>query len=67
MTALCKDAAMQPLRNLGEALLTTPIDQIDPISLDDFESSLRNIRPSVGKKGLEQFEKWAEEFGERGA
>lgn len=67
MTALCKDAAMQPLRNLGEALLTTPIDQIRPISLDDFKDSLLNIRPSVGQKGLEEFEKWANEFGERGA
>ncbi|KAK5942711.1 hypothetical protein PMZ80_005277 [Knufia obscura] len=66
MTALCKDAAMQPLRNLGEALLTTPIDQIRPISLDDFRASIDNIRPSVSKKGLEQFEEWAREFGERG-
>lgn len=66
MTALCKDAAMQPLRHLGEALLTTPIDQIRPISLDDFRASMDNIRPSVGKKGLEQFEEWAKEFGERG-
>jgi len=58
---------MQPLRNLGEALLTTPIDQIRPISLSDFRASLANIRPSVGKKGLEQFEEWAAEYGERGA
>lgn len=66
MTALCKDAAMQPLRHLGEALLTTPIDQIRPISLDDFKASMANIRPSVSKKGLAQFEEWAREFGERG-
>ena len=67
MTALCKDAAMQPLRTLGEALLTTPVDQIRPISLDYFCASLASIRPSVGRKGLEQFEQWATEFGERGA
>lgn len=66
MTALCKDAAMQPLRHLGEALLTTPIDQIRPINLDDFRLSIESIRPSVGKKGLEEFDKWAQEFGERG-
>jgi len=58
---------MQPLRNLGEALLTTPIDQIGSISLQDFKASLENIRPSVSKKGLEQFDEWAREFGERGA
>lgn len=66
MTALCKDAAMQPLRSLGEALLTTPIDKIRPIRLDDFKASLESIRPSVSKKGLEEYDKWAKEFGEKG-
>lgn len=66
MTALCKDAAMQPLRSLGEALLTTPIDKIRPIRLDDFRASLESIRPSVSKKGLEQYDNWAKEFGEKG-
>jgi len=66
ITALAKDAAMGPLRNLGEALLYTPRDQIRPIHMGDFASSLDNIRPSVSKKGLEQFEAWAREFGERG-
>jgi SpoVK/Ycf46/Vps4 family AAA+-type ATPase len=66
ITALAKDAAMGPLRNLGEALLYTPMDQIRPIRYEDFEASLVNIRPSVSKKGLEQFEEWAREFGERG-
>ncbi|KPI34936.1 putative AAA domain-containing protein [Cyphellophora attinorum] len=66
ITALAKDAAMGPLRNLGEALLYTPRDQIRPISVADFAGSLQSIRPSVGKKGLEQFDAWASEFGERG-
>ena len=42
------------------------IDKIRPIQFQDFESSLINIRPSVSKQGLEEFEKWAREFGERG-
>lgn len=66
ITALAKDAAMGPLRNLGEALLYTPMDQIRPIRMADFESSLVSIRPSVSKKGLEEFEEWAREYGERG-
>lgn len=57
---------MQPLRHLGEALLTTPVDKIRPINLDDFRLSIESIRPSVNKKGLEEFDKWATEFGERG-
>ncbi len=66
ITALAKDAAMGPLRNLGEALLYTPMDQIRPIKFEDFEASLENIRPSVGKEGLRAYEDWAKEFGERG-
>jgi fidgetin-like protein 1 len=66
ITALAKDAAMGPLRSLGEALLHMPMDQIRPISFVDFEDSLINIRPSVSKQGLKEFEDWTKEFGERG-
>ena len=57
---------MGPLRYLGEALLYTPKEQIRPINMQDFEASLASIRPSVSKKGLEEFEQWARDFGERG-
>jgi SpoVK/Ycf46/Vps4 family AAA+-type ATPase len=66
ITALAKDAAMGPLRSLGEALLHMSMDQIRPIQFKDFEASLINIRPSVSKQGLKEFEDWAKEFGERG-
>jgi SpoVK/Ycf46/Vps4 family AAA+-type ATPase len=66
ITALAKDAAMGPLRSLGEALLHMSMDQIRPIGPEDFEARLVNIRPSVSKQGLKEFEDWAREFGERG-
>jgi SpoVK/Ycf46/Vps4 family AAA+-type ATPase len=66
ITALAKDAAMGPLRSLGEKLLHMAPDEIRGIEMQDFEASLVNIRPSVNQKGLEQFEAWAKEFGERG-
>ncbi|KAJ5477979.1 hypothetical protein N7530_003488 [Penicillium desertorum] len=55
-----------PLRNLGEALLHTPMDQIRAMIFQDFESSLYSIRPSVSSDGLRRYEDWAREFGERG-
>ena len=67
ITALAKDAAMGPLRSLGEALLYMSTEEIRPINFSDFEASLLNIRPSVNKEGLKQYEDWAKEFGERGA
>ncbi|KAM4057997.1 ATPase family associated with various cellular activities (AAA) domain-containing protein [Hirsutella rhossiliensis] len=66
ITALAKDAAMGPLRSLGEALLHMTMDEIRPIMLQDFEASLGTIRPSVSKAGLKEYEDWAKEFGERG-
>ena len=66
ITALAKDAAMGPLRSLGEALLTMSMDDIRPMRFSDFEASLVNIRPSVSKQGLQEFEDWAREYGERG-
>ncbi|ROT42694.1 AAA-domain-containing protein [Sodiomyces alkalinus F11] len=66
ITALAKDAAMGPLRCLGDALLHMTMDDIRPIQLSDFESSLSTIRPSVSKAGLKEYEDWATVFGERG-
>ena len=57
---------MGPLRSLGEKLLLTKTEDIRPIGFEDFVASLQNIRPSVNKEGLQQFENWANEYGERG-
>ncbi|KAL8653981.1 MAG: hypothetical protein Q9210_001788 [Variospora velana] len=62
----CRYAAMGPLRSLGEALLYMSMDEIRPIQFEDFEASLINIRPSVSKEGLQEFDDWAREYGERG-
>lgn len=66
ITALAKDAAMGPLRSLGEKLLLTPTEQIRPIQLEDFLNSLTSIRPSVSKEGLREHEEWARKFGSSG-
>ncbi|KAL7620004.1 hypothetical protein AAE478_010553 [Parahypoxylon ruwenzoriense] len=66
ITALAKDAAMGPLRSLGDALLHMTMDQIRPIELADFKASLRTIRPSVSREGLKEYEDWSRKFGERG-
>lgn len=57
---------MGPLRSLGEKLLDMTMDEIGPINIEDFVASLRTIRPSVSKEGLQRFEDWARDYGERG-
>ena len=65
ITALAKDAAMGPLRSLGERLLEVGVEDVRAIEIGDFETSLERIRPSVGAEGLKRFEEWAEKYGER--
>ncbi|KAI1001587.1 putative AAA domain-containing protein [Podosphaera aphanis] len=66
ITALAKDAAMGPLRSLGEAMLFISMDEVRQIHFADFEASLTSIRPSVSKESLKEFEDWTRVFGERG-
>ncbi|KAF9393306.1 hypothetical protein CPC16_002366 [Podila verticillata] len=63
MTALAKDAALGPLRSLGETLLDTPADQVRPIQFHDFVQALQSIRPSVSPQSLLAFEEWNREYG----
>ena len=66
ITSLAKDAAMGPLRELGEQLLHTARDQIRPIQQNDFKNSLNYIKPSVSQEGLVRYEEWASQFGSSG-
>jgi SpoVK/Ycf46/Vps4 family AAA+-type ATPase len=65
ITALAKDAAMGPLRALGDGLLQVQLECVRDIEAADFEESLKAVRPSVSSEGLRRFEEWAERFGER--
>lgn len=66
ITALCKDSAMGPLRSLGELLLSTPTEEIRPINIEDFKTSLKFIKPSVLAESLVKYEDWAIKFGSLG-
>ncbi|GMM37270.1 putative AAA family ATPase [Saccharomycopsis crataegensis] len=67
ITALTKDAAMNPLRELGDKLLFTPKEEIRGLTLKDFKVSLQYIRPSVSEEGLAKFDEWASKYGSSGA
>lgn len=65
LTAVCKDAAMGPVRELTAAgtLASTPLEQIKPVTLAHFQQALRVVKPSVTADRLKQytqFEKDAE-------
>lgn len=67
ITSLAKDAAMGPLRELGDQLLLVPTESIRPMALQDFKNSLNYIKPSVSQEGLKRYEEWATKFGSSGS
>ncbi|CAM6093454.1 unnamed protein product [Calypogeia fissa] len=61
--ALCQEAAMMPLRELGSQISTIRSDQIRALTFKDFREALKVIRPSVSKEQLAQYEQFNDEFG----
>lgn len=61
LAALCKEAAMVPIRTIKPAQLEAR--QIPPISMEHFKQATKTIRPSVSPQSLEAYHRWNQEFG----
>ncbi|KAL3702302.1 hypothetical protein R1sor_020324 [Riccia sorocarpa] len=61
--ALCQEAAMMPLRELGPRVSTIRPDQVRALTHKDFKEALKAIRPSVSKDQLIQYEQFNAEYG----
>lgn len=67
LKALCTDAAMGPIRQLGPKALSIEIKDVPPISFKHFRRSLKGTRPSVAPADLVQYEEWDKVFGSKRA
>ena len=64
LSALCKEAAMAPLRDISiSEVAKFSEDKVRPIRLSDIKAAMTKIRPSVSKESLGMLEKWNEDFG----
>jgi SpoVK/Ycf46/Vps4 family AAA+-type ATPase len=63
LKALCTDAAMGPIRQLGDKALEVNVSDIPAISVKHFKKSLRATRPSVAPSDLIQYEVWDRTYG----
>ncbi|GMH21677.1 hypothetical protein Nepgr_023519 [Nepenthes gracilis] len=63
LQAMCEEAAMVPIRELGAKILTVKANQVRPLRYDDFRKAMSVIRPSLQKSRWEELERWNEEFG----
>ncbi|KAI3751048.1 hypothetical protein L2E82_22062 [Cichorium intybus] len=62
LQALCVEAAMMPIRELGSNILTVKADQVRRLKYGDFQKAMSVIRPSLLKSKWEELEKWNKEF-----
>ncbi|KAK9829573.1 hypothetical protein WJX72_006559 [[Myrmecia] bisecta] len=63
LAALCREAAMVPIRELGSAITTVRPDKVRPTGLDDFAEALQCTKPSVSRQQLKGFDEWTRQFG----
>ncbi|KAG1359177.1 spastin [Cocos nucifera] len=64
LQALCEEAAMMPIRELGpQNILKIKANQVRPLRYDDFRKAMVVIRPSLQKSKWEELEEWNKQFG----
>lgn len=67
LTALAKDAALGPIRELNpEEVKCMDLSLVRNITFEDFIDSLKRIRRSVSPHSLIAYEKWSVEYGDIG-
>ena len=62
---LCAEAAMYPLRKLGERFMSTRKEDIPPITYKHFRKALRGMSPSVAQESLASYEEWNDACGDK--
>ncbi|RWS31741.1 spastin-like isoform X2 [Leptotrombidium deliense] len=65
LTALAKDAAFGPIREMGiDKVKNVDLASMRRITVEDFYDSLKRIRKSVSSASLQSYEKWNQEYGD---
>lgn len=63
LAALCKEAAMAPVRELGPRIAHVPASEVRPVGGRDFAAALAVVRPSVSAASLRAYEEFTRDFG----
>ncbi|EDQ88491.1 uncharacterized protein MONBRDRAFT_37439 [Monosiga brevicollis MX1] len=62
LTALVRDAAMGPIRELGARLADVAASDVRPVLFKDFVSSMKQVRPSVPRDTIQALEAFARDY-----
>ncbi|CEG47722.1 spastin and fidgetin-like protein [Plasmopara halstedii] len=63
LKAVCKDAALGPIRELGEKVADVKAEDVRGIIASDFRVALTRVRPSVSARTIDDLIAWNERFG----
>lgn len=63
MTALCKEAALSILREMGDKVLSIDPNAIRPLKKNDVIRAMNIIKPSVNTRMLESYEDFTRKYG----
>lgn len=67
ITALAKEAAMEPIRDLGDDLMNINFENVRPVELSDFRQAMATVKMSVSQESLKRYEEWADLYGSTGS
>lgn len=63
LKALCKDAAMGPIRELGARITHVKSEDVRSVSAGDFKTAITRVRPSVSSETVEALLAWNALYG----
>ncbi|KAE8910353.1 Spastin [Phytophthora fragariae] len=63
LKAVCKDAALGPIRELGAKVANVKAEDVRGINASDFQVALTRVRPSVSTTTIEALVTWNEQYG----
>ena len=65
LKALCTDAALGPIRELGSKALQIDVKDVPPISYKHFRQALKGMNPSVAQSDLDVYLQWNSTYGSK--
>ncbi|KAJ1651640.1 putative 26S proteasome subunit yta6 [Dispira simplex] len=65
MDGLCREAAIGPIRSIGD-IRKISADDVRPMTFDDFQQALTQVRASVSDRDLQLYQEWNKEYGSLG-
>lgn len=63
LKALCKDAAMGPIRELGVRITQVKSEDVRGITFGDFMTAIARVRPSVSNETIKSLLAWSDLYG----